>query len=259
MLLGKSRHVAINPSVLDKIRDRKLQKEVNKYTPLISSVRSMVNDIKKQMAQRKLLLEKEKDPTRVEQLTKILDDAQTDLDKETRNLLLLEKKRDRWAKLKKGASKGKVTHIYLDKDKKWKRNDATNGKLKRLSNVTNELLEPLSVTSRKGNTMFFKQATLLANYIGYLIAPENVPKEKKPKERKVRKVRKVRPTKSERIRQMKALGMSLTASPELVAYEKARKDKRKAQREATKAKPKAKPKSRPKPSPKSKQKVMSAP
>ena len=103
MLLGKSRHVAINPSVIDKIRDRKLQKEVNKYTPLISQVRSMVNAVKKQINQRKFQLEMEKDPTRVDQLTKILADAQVDLDKETRNLLLLKKKRDRWVKLKKGA------------------------------------------------------------------------------------------------------------------------------------------------------------
>tara|TARA_B110000027_G_scaffold133879_1_gene163708 strand:- start:1893 stop:5183 length:3291 start_codon:yes stop_codon:yes gene_type:complete len=250
MLLGKSRHVAINPSVLDKIRDRKLQKEVNKYTPLISQVRSMVNDVKKQINQRKFQLEMEKDPTRVEQLTKILADVQVDLDKETRNLLLLKKKRDRWVKLKKGASKGKVTHLYLDKDKKWKRNDATDGKLKRLPNVTNTTAkEPLSVTSRKGNTMFFKQATLLANYINYLIAPENVPKEKKPKERKARK-----PTQAHRIRDMQRLGMSLTASPGLVAYEAARQEKRvatkgkqkakqNAKKKATKAKPKPKAKS----------------
>uniref|UniRef100_A0A6C0IZK2 Uncharacterized protein n=1 Tax=viral metagenome TaxID=1070528 RepID=A0A6C0IZK2_9ZZZZ len=231
LLLGRSRHVAINPSILDKIRQRKIQKEINKYTPLISSVRSEVNDIKKKINHRKLQLEKEDDPTRVEQLTKILADAQDDLDVQTRSLLLLKKKHNRWVKLKRGVSKGKVTHIYLDRDNKWKRNDATDGKLKRLPNVTNTTAkEPLSVTSRKGNTMFFKQATLLANYIGYLVAPENVPKEKKPKKGKVRK-----PTQSERIRHMKALGMSLTASPGLVAYEKARKDKRKAQREATKA------------------------
>jgi len=194
LLLGKYRHVAINPSILDKIRQRKIQKEINKYTPQISSVSSDVKQIIKQMKQREFQLENENDPTRVEQLKKILVDARDILKIKTRNLRLLERKRARWRNLKKGTSKGKVTHIHLDKDKKWNVNDDTDGELKPLQNKTNMTAkEPLSVTSRKGNTMFFKQATLLANYIGYLIAPENVPKEKKPKERKVRKRR---PTKA---------------------------------------------------------------
>lgn len=238
LLLGKYRHVAINPSVLDKIRDRKLQKEIRKYNPQISTLSSEVKDIKKQINQRELQLEKENNPTRVEALRKILTDAQEDLTDRNRELLILQKKRSRWVNLKSSASKGKVTHIYLDKDKKWKKNDATNGKLKRLSNVNNMTAKgPLSVTSKKGNTMFFKQATLLANYIGYLVAPENAPKEKKPKERKGRK-----PTRAHRIRDMERLGMSLTASPGLVAYQAARQEKRaarRAKRGATKAKPKS--------------------
>tara|TARA_Y100000389_G_C17447696_1_gene512637 strand:+ start:58 stop:2157 length:2100 start_codon:yes stop_codon:yes gene_type:complete len=256
MLLGKYRHVAINPSVVDKIRDRKLQKEIRKYGSLISTLSSVVMDIEKQINQRKLQFEKENNPTRVEALRKILTDAQEDLTDKNRELLILQKKRSRWIDLKGSASKGKVTHIYLDKDNKWKKNDATNGKLKRLSNVDNMTAkEPLSVTSKKGNTMFFKQATLLANYIGYLVAPENAPKEKqpkekqpkekkpkekkpkekKPKEQKPKEKKGRKPTKAQRIREMERLGMSLTASPGLVAYQAARK----AKRGATKAKPKA--------------------
>ena len=82
--------------------------------------------------------------------------------------------------------------------------------------------------SKKGNTMFFKQVTLLANFIGYLIAPETDPKTVEKKGRQI--------PKAQRIRNMEGLGMSLTASPGLVAYEAARQEK-KAKRKPPKAKP----------------------
>lgn len=188
LLLGRSRHVAINPSVFDKIRDKKISKEIRKYNPQLSKLDSQIKDIKRQIVARKVQLEKEKNSDRIETLKKILNDAKEDLDGKNRELRVLVKKKDRYIKLKSSASKGKITHIYLGKDQKWTKNDAKNVKLKQLPNMNNtvnpnmnntvnqEAKEPLSRTSKKGNTTFFKQSTLLANYIGYLIAPETAPK-----------------------------------------------------------------------------------
>lgn len=146
MLLGKSRHVAINPFVVDKIRQRKIEKEIKKYNPQRRKLQTEATEINIQMAKDK------KDNTLNPQ--KIVS-AQHRLSIIARLRKILDKKQSRWLKLKENASKGTVTHI---------------------NNMTAK--EPLSVTSMKGNTMFFKQATLLANFIGYLKAPENAPKER---------------------------------------------------------------------------------
>jgi len=183
LLLGRSRYVAINPSVLDKIRDKKISKEINKYNSVISKLNTEINRIKKQMAEREMNLKEEKDPARITRFEKVLKDAREELKAAEKEAIKISMKRNRYIKLRLSASKGKITHIYLNKDQKWTKNAATDGKLQGMVNNTlyQTAKEPLSINSIKGNSTIFKQTTLLMNYIAYLIAPESTPKAKNAK------------------------------------------------------------------------------
>ena len=139
MTLG-NRQVSINPQIIDKIRDKKIQKEIRKYNILMDNIVKDRVYAEKDVEKKKMQLEKETNRDTKTKLNTEIGKGSSIIKGHEDKLIELSRKLNILIRMKKNAQKGKI----IASDKKNK--------------------------SYKGNNILFKQATLLSNYIGYLLS-----------------------------------------------------------------------------------------
>lgn len=141
--LGKHEHAVLHTGIVNKIRDKKISREINKYKKLISILKNETKHNRNKLAKKELMLKNETDNSKKDAIRSEIRNITDKIDRNEHKLNNIIHKQDKYRRMKRSIGKGNIK--YMD-------------------------VNTIPTNSKQQNNLFFKHTTLLTNYIWYLIS-----------------------------------------------------------------------------------------